>query len=217
MLEAARGLGDGQHMINIIENIDFTPPLDPWDLFDHWFLLATQHEINDPNAMALATVGEDGMPSVRIMLLKEHDRNGFIFYTNRHSRKGEQLLGLRAALCWHWKSLRRQIRAEGLISIISDQESDLYFSQRPRGSQIGAWASQQSQYLENRSILEERVRSLEERYKGKVVPRPPYWGGYKLTPLRIEFWQDRAFRLHDRFLYKRSSDKEGWSIERLYP
>ena len=141
----------------MIENTDINPPTTPWGLFDSWFQAAEQNEVNDPNAMCLATVGADGMPSARIVLLKDHDQQGFVFYTNRQSRKGDQLLHSRAALCWHWKSLRRQVRAEGITELTGDAESDAYFASRPRGSQIGAWASQQSRLLDNRTTLEQRI------------------------------------------------------------
>jgi len=200
------------------ENADFSPPPAPWPVIDAWFEEARRTEINDPNAMALATVGDDGMPSVRIMLLKGYDESGFVFFTNRQSHKGEQLAQhAKAAICLHWKSLRRQIRVEGIISPCADTESDVYFASRPRGSQIGAWASDQSQPLTSRAALEQRVRELEKQYEGKSVPRPPYWGGYRLTPSMIELWQDREFRLHDRFVYRRASATAPWVVERLYP
>jgi len=200
------------------ENTDFITPADPWALFREWYALAEKHEPSDPNAMSLATLGSDSMPSVRILLLKDFDAKGFVFFTNRQSRKGEQLLSHpKAALCLHWKSLRRQIRAEGIITPVSDAESDAYHATRPRGSQIGAWASQQSRTLKDRNDLEQRAAELDKQYEGKTIPRPPYWGGYRLTPLLIEFWQERPFRLHDRIVYRRRSDKDAWSIERLYP
>lgn len=202
----------------MIENTDFTPPADPFDLFRDWFVLAEKKEPNDPNAMSLATVGADGMPSLRILLLKEYDARGFVFFTNRESRKGEQLAHHpKAAICLHWKSLKRQIRAEGLITQVSDAESDAYHDTRPRGSQIGAWASQQSRILADRDALEQRAHELDKQYEGKPVPRPPYWGGYRLTPLWMEFWQERPFRLHDRFVYSRADEKQNWALERLYP
>jgi len=198
------------------ENTDFNPPATPWPLLADWFAAAEKSEINDPNAMTLATVGADGMPSARIMLLKGYDENGFVFFTNRTSHKGEQLAATgKAALCFHWKSLRRQIRVEGEVSPVSDSESDDYFSTRPRGSQIGAWASRQSQPLASRDQLEQGVRDVEKAYEGKPVPRPPHWGGYLLTPKLIECWQDRPFRLHDRVVY--SWQKDHWKVERLYP
>ncbi len=200
-----------------MDNTDFQPTPEPWDLFDQWYQLAEQHEINDPNAMTLATVGDDGMPSARIMLLKERDNRGFVFFTNRTSNKGRQLAHPKAALCWHWKSLRRQIRAEGIIEQTTDAESDAYFAMRPRGSQIGAWASLQSQPMESRIALQTRVADITKQYEGKTVPRPPHWGGYRLTPVMVEFWQDREFRLHDRIRYVRPSIDATWTILRLYP
>lgn len=191
---------------------------EPWPLIDEWFKEAEKAEINDPNAMSLATVGADGMPSVRIMLLKGYDKDGFVFFTNKESRKGQQLAGQgKAALDFHWKSLRRQIRVEGLISEASAKESDEYFATRPRGSQIGAWASQQSKPLASRAELEERLKKFEAKYEGKPVPRPSNWGGYRVTPTYIELWQDREFRLHDRVTYRRKSASEAWQVERLNP
>lgn len=198
--------------------MDFVPPPEPWALMGEWFAAAAASEINDSNAMSLATVGADGMPSVRIMLLKAYDESGFVFYTNRESRKAVQLEHQKkAALCFHWKSLRRQIRVEGTIARVSDAESDDYFATRPRGSQIGAWASQQSRPLSSRAELEQRIAELEKKYDGKPVTRPPYWGGYRLTPTLIELWQDREFRLHDRFVYRRADAQQPWAVERLYP
>ncbi len=200
------------------ENTDFTPPADPWTLFREWYALAEKQEPSDPNAMSLATLGEGEMPSARIVLLKNFDEKGFVFFTNRQSRKGGQLSSHpKAALCLHWKSLHRQIRAEGIITSVDEAESDAYHASRPRGSQIGAWASQQSQPLKDRAALERRAAELEKQYEGKTIPRPPHWGGYRLTPLLIEFWQERPFRLHDRIVYQRRGDKDAWTIERLYP
>lgn len=200
------------------ENADFTPPADPWALFREWYALAEQNEPIDPNAMSLATMGDDGMPSVRIVLLKGFEAGRFSFFTNRQSHKGEQLKAHpKAALCFYWKSLKRQIRVEGMVAEANNTESDAYFASRPRGSQIGAWASQQSKLLQDRATLQQRVTDLEKQYEGKSVPRPPHWGGYNLTPLIIEFWQDRLFRLHDRILYRRANEQDAWTIERLYP
>lgn len=200
------------------ENADFTPPATPWPVVTAWFEEAKKTEINDANAISLATVGPDGMPSVRIMLLKGFDENGFVFFTNRESRKGEQLAQhAKAAICFHWKSLRRQIRVEGTISKTTDAESDEYFASRPRGSQIGAWASLQSRPLASRAELEKRVKEVEQLYEGKPVPRPPHWGGFRITPTMIEVWQDREFRLHDRFIYTRPSPTSAWTVERKYP
>ena len=199
-------------------NVDFTPPASPWGLFAAWFADAEKHEVNDPNAMSVATVGADSMPSARILLMKGYDSSGFTFFTNRQSRKGGQLLQHpRAAICFHWKSLRRQVRAEGQVALVSDAESDAYFATRPRGSQIGAWASHQSEALNSREELIARVAEMEKKFEGQTVPRPPHWGGYRLIPTQIEFWQDREFRLHDRFLYRREGEQDVWHIERLSP
>ena len=201
-----------------VKNADFTTPDDPWALFGEWFAMAESHEVNDANAMSVATVGGDGMPAVRILLMKGYDSSGFTFFTNRQSRKGEEILGHpRVGICFHWKSLRRQVRAEGEVRLVSDAESDSYFASRPRGSQIGAWASQQSRPLANREELVQRVAEFEKLYEGKAVPRPPHWGGYRLVPRLIEFWQDREFRLHDRFVYQRANEQSVWTIERLNP
>ena len=158
------------------------------------------------------------MPSCRMVLLKGHDAGGFVFYTNYESRKGRQLLETpKAALLFHWKSLRRQVRVEGTVAPVSDEEADAYFASRPKQSQIGAWASQQSRPLKGRFELEKRVATFTAKYAVSQVPRPAYWSGFRLTPRLIEFWQDGAFRLHDRLVYSRSADGEAWSTERLYP
>jgi pyridoxamine 5'-phosphate oxidase len=189
---------------------------DPFRLFEQWFAEAQASEPNDPNAMALATVDAGGQPSVRMVLLKGHGPEGFVFYTNRESRKaGELGKGAKAALLFHWKSLRRQIRIEGIVSLASDAESDAYFASRSRDSQLGAWASDQSRPLDARETFEARYEEMRARFEGMDVPRPPHWGGYRVTPHHIEFWQDRAHRLHDRRVFTRSG--EGWSEGLLYP
>jgi pyridoxamine 5'-phosphate oxidase len=189
---------------------------DPFALFDTWFVEARESEPNDANAMTLATVGADGEPSARIVLLKGHGADGFVFYTNRESRKaGELGEGTHAALLFHWKSLRRQVRIEGAVGLATDAESDAYFASRTRDSQLGAWASEQSRALESREAFEARYEAMRARFEGGEVPRPPHWGGYRVTPERIEFWQDRAHRLHERRLFVREG--EGWREGLLYP
>lgn len=200
-------------------------PADPLAIFADWLGEAETAEPNDPNAMALSTVGTDGMPSCRMVLLKGYDRDGFVFYTNYESRKGRQLLAIpKAALLFHWKSLRRQVRVEGTVAPVSDAEADEYFASRHKQSQIGAWASQQSRPLEGRFELEKRVAFYAAKYAIGTVPRPPHWSGFRLTPRLIEFWQDGAFRLHDRLVYTRNDGQSaeagpggGWTTERLYP
>ena len=189
---------------------------DPFELFDHWFAEAQASEPNDPNAMALATASPSGAPSVRIVLLKGVDRHGFVFYTNTASRKGDELAANpRAALDFHWKSLRRQIRIEGSVTPVGSQEADAYFRSRPRDSRIGAWASDQSRPLDTRGALEARIAQYDAKFPGDAVPRPPLWSGYRLAPARFEFWHDRPFRLHDRITF--TADPGGWSRARLYP
>ncbi len=193
-----------------------TTPADPFELFEAWLKEAEASEPNDPSAMSLSSVGADGMPSSRMVLLKGVDPRGFVFYTNFESRKGEQLLTKpKAALLFHWKSLRRCVRIEGEVEVVAGEEADAYFSSRPRQSQIGAWASQQSRPLEGRFELEKRVALYAAKHAVGSVPRPDYWSGFRVMPRRIEFWQDGAFRLHDRLVYSRSG--EGWTTERLYP
>jgi pyridoxamine 5'-phosphate oxidase len=193
-----------------------TAPADPFELFDSWLSEAEASEPNDPTAMSLSTVGADGMPSSRMVLLKGVDQRGFVFYTNFESRKGEQILAHpKAALLFHWKSLRRSVRIEGETSSVTDEEADAYFASRPRQSQIGAWASQQSRPLEGRFELEKQVALYAAKYAIGRIPRPEYWSGIRVKPRRIEFWQDGAFRLHDRLVYSRQGDH--WSTMRLYP
>lgn len=197
---------------------EIVPVSDPLLLFGQWFAAAEKAEPNDPNAMNLATLGEGGMPSSRIVLLKSYDARGFCFFTNTLSHKGKQLKShAKAALCFHWKSLRQQVRVEGLIEPVSAQEADAYFDKRPRGSQIGAWASLQSDLLPARSILENRVKEFEGKFAGGPVPRPPHWSGYRCVPLLIEFWQDMPYRLHDRVVYTRGDLHAAWKWERRYP
>ncbi|MBI1391843.1 MAG: pyridoxamine 5'-phosphate oxidase [Alphaproteobacteria bacterium] len=189
---------------------------DPIDLFATWFSVAREKEMNDPNAMALATVDATGLPDVRIVLMKDFDRRGVSFFTNSDSAKGRQLnANPWAALCFHWKSIRRQVRFRGEIIEVSAAEADEYFAKRARGAQIGAWASQQSRPLPADGALEHAVRDLERRYKGQDVPRPSHWTGYRLVPTAIEFWVNRPFRLHDRLSFDRAGD--GWTHKRLFP
>ena len=190
----------------------------PFALFGAWFTEAEASEPNDPNAMALATVAADGMPSVRMVLLKGFDETGFVFFTNLESRKGEQLkANPTAALCFHWKTLQRSVRVEGLVTPVSPAEADAYFATRPRSSRIGAWASKQSRPLASRFDLERRIAEYTARFGLGEVPRPPFWSGFRLAPLRIEFWKNGAFRLHDRLVFTRADLAEGWTIERLFP
>jgi pyridoxamine 5'-phosphate oxidase len=189
---------------------------DPFELFGDWLGEAEKSEPNDPNAMALATVDGQGRPSLRMVLLKGFDRRGFVFYTNLESKKGQDLaVNTHAAICLHWKSLRRQIRVEGITEPVSPEEADDYFASRPRGSQIGAWASLQSRPLEGRFELERKVGETAARFGISAIPRPPHWSGFRLVPRRLEFWQDRPFRLHDRLVYQREGTD--WTTERLYP
>ena len=197
---------------------DFGDAEDPVALFKVWMAEAEAHEPSDANAMSLATVDPSGMPNVRMILLKGVENGGFVFYTNLESAKGRELKSTpKAALCFHWKSLRRQIRLRGTVEPVSDAEADAYYSSRPRGSRIGAWASQQSRPLESRFALEKAVAKFTAKYGAGKVPRPPYWSGFCLTPQEIEFWHDRPFRLHDRVVFRRLAENEPWSKTRLYP
>jgi pyridoxamine 5'-phosphate oxidase len=202
--------------VNPLTTGDFTEAEEPFALARSWLKEAETSEINDPTAMALATVDQDGLPNVRMVLLKGFDENGFVFYTNTESNKGRELLGQKkAALVLHWKSLRRQIRARGPVTLVSDEEADAYFQSRPRDSRIGAWASQQSRPLESRFALEKAVALNTAKYAVGEVPRPPHWTGFRIAPVSIEFWQDKPFRLHDRVVFSREG--EGWRKVRLYP
>ena len=190
---------------------------DPFALFDEWFAEARASEINDPEAMALATADGAGNPTVRMVLLKGHGPDGFVFYTNEESSKGQQLAdNPSAAMLFHWKSLRRQVRVEGPVERVSDNEADAYFATRARDSQLGAWASDQSRPLDSRATFEQRFAELEQRFAGQDVPRPAHWRGYRVVPESIEFWLDRPHRLHERRLFKRDA-RGGWSEGLLYP
>ena len=195
---------------------DFFETNDPFALFGEWLQAATMSEPNDPTAMALATVDTDGMPDVRMVLLKGYDASGFVFYTNLESRKGEELAANpRAALCFHWKSLRRQVRVRGATEPVQADEADAYFATRARLSRIGAWASRQSRPLDSRAALEDAVAEHNARFADDAIPRPPHWSGFRIVPREIEFWRDGACRLHDRLRFSRAAG--GWSKARLYP
>lgn len=200
---------------------DFTEAQEPYRLFASWLEEATASELNDPNALALATVDTDGMPNVRMVLLKGFDERGFVFYTNFESQKGREILGtMKAAMCFHWKSLRRQVRVRGAVEQVSDAEADEYYASRPRGSRIGAWASKQSRPLEGRFALEKAVAEYTAKHAVGDIPRPEHWSGFRILPQSIEFWHDRPFRLHDRVVFTRSQDapdQDDWGKTRLYP
>jgi pyridoxamine 5'-phosphate oxidase len=202
---------------------DFTTAREPFSLFEAWFQDAAKSEPNDPNAMALATADESGLPNVRMVLLKGIDgadvpSRGFVFYTNSESAKGRELeANPRVGLLFHWKSLRRQVRVRGNVVRVSPEEADAYFSTRPRLSRIGAWASDQSRPLESRFALEKRVAKLTAKFGVSEIERPPHWMGFRVTPLEIEFWQDKPFRLHDRLVFRRNDAATQWSATRLYP
>ena len=192
--------------------------MDPLELFADWYEEAKKNELNDPNAMSLATVDINGIPSVRIVLLKGFDVDGFVFYTNLQSRKANEFMNNpNVAVCFHWKSLQRQVRIEGQVSKISDKEADEYFKSRARLSRLGAWASKQSEILESRDHLLARLKTFEEKYDGETIPRPSHWSGNRIAAKKIEFWEDGEFRLHDRFIFERQSIDGPWTKARLYP
>jgi pyridoxamine 5'-phosphate oxidase len=189
---------------------------DPFELFDTWFAEARESEPNDPEAMALATADAQGRPSVRMVLLKGHGPDGFVFYTNEQSAKGGQLAANpKAALLFHWKSLRRQVRIEGAVERVGNEQADAYFASRARDSQLGAWASDQSRPLDSQATFDQRFEEVKRRFDGQDVPRPPHWGGYRVVAERIEFWTDRPHRLHERRLFVR--DGKTWREGLLYP
>jgi pyridoxamine 5'-phosphate oxidase len=191
---------------------------DPFALFDTWLEEAKKTEPNDANAMSVATVDAEGRPNVRMVLLKDAGPGGLVFYTNTESAKGSELAAHGfAAICLHWKSQRRQVRARGSVARVSDADADVYFASRPKDSQIGAWASAQSRPMEGRFAFEKEIAKYAARYALQKVPRPPYWSGYRIVPFEIEFWRDRPFRLHDRLVYRRDAPDQPWRTERLFP
>jgi pyridoxamine 5'-phosphate oxidase len=195
---------------------DFTEENEPYSLFGAWLADAQKSEPNDPNAVALATVDPAGLPNVRMVLLKGFDERGFVFYTNFESQKGQEILSShKAAMCFHWKSLRRQVRIRGDVEVVTEEEADAYYATRPRGSRIGAWASKQSRPLEGRFALEKAVAEYTARYAIGEIPRPAHWSGFRIKPVSLEFWHDRPFRLHDRMEFRRVND--GWQKVRMYP
>lgn len=202
----------------LLRNGDFTESSEPFALFAAWLDEARRTEPNDPSAMALASAGADGFPDVRMVLLKGFDEAGFVFYTNLESAKARELRERpQAALAFHWKSLRRQVRIRGTVAPVSEAEADAYFATRPRLAQLGAWASKQSSPLESRLAFEMAVAAVTARYPIGTIPRPPFWSGFRVAPLAIEFWHDRPFRLHDRIAFTRSQMQEPWTKTRLYP
>ena len=196
---------------NLIANID-----NPINLFDTWYKEAVKSEIKDPNAMSLATSTNDGFPSVRMVLMKEYDERGFVFYTNKNSRKGREIeLNKNVAVCFHWKSLSKQVRIEGVLNESDSSVADKYFLSRSRLSQISALASEQSAFLENRDILLNKIRKIEKKYEGKVIPRPDHWTGFCIVPKKMEFWLDQPYRAHDRLVFSKKNNY--WVSNRLYP
>ena len=208
---------EAKHDDSRLRSGDLATDSDPFALFSEWLAEAAEREPNDPNAMALATVDDAGMPDVRMVLMKGFEAGGFVFYTNLGSRKGRQLSGQpRAALCFHWKSLKRQVRVRGAVEPVSDAEADAYFESRPRLARIGAWASRQSEPLESRFALEAAVARYTAKHPAGRVPRPPHWSGFRIEPAEMEFWREGAFRLHERVRFSRA-DGGGWIGERLFP
>jgi pyridoxamine 5'-phosphate oxidase len=192
---------------------------DPFEIFAEWMSAAQANEINDPTAFSLATVDQSGMPNSRMVLLKGVSDGGFVFYTNVDSKKGEELKSNnKAAICFHWKTIRRQVRIRGIVEAVSDSEADAYFKTRAKDSQIGAWASRQSHPLESRFELEKEVAKFAAKFALRKVDRPPYWSGFRVRPLEIEFWRNRPFRLHDRLLFRRDNvETSNWTDQRLFP
>jgi pyridoxamine 5'-phosphate oxidase len=191
---------------------------DPIDLFAAWFAEAKASPLRDPTAMALATASRDLMPSVRMVLMKQFDHEGLVFYTNMTSAKARDLQeNPQACACFHWDTLKRQVRVSGRVERVSDAEADAYFASRPRESQLGAWASLQSQPMKARSEFEARLEQVTQQYEGQTIPRPPHWSGFRIVPNAVEFWTDRPFRLHDRLVYSRKTPQEAWQTQILYP
>lgn len=206
-----------EHTVKLTSG-DFTEADEPMRLFAAWLGDATQSEPRDPTAMTLATVDSDGLPNARMVLLKGADAEGFVFYTNTESQKGNELAAnAKAALVFHWKSLNRQVRVRGVVERVTPEEADAYFATRPKQAQIGAWASQQSRPLESRLAFEKAIAVNAAKYALGTVPRPPHWSGFRIVPSSIEFWHDRPFRLHDRIVFKRDKPDAPWSKTRLYP
>lgn len=204
--------------LNELTHGDFTEASEPFALFGDWFSQACENEINDPSAMALSTVDPSGLPNIRMVLMKDWDDRGFVFYTNRQSAKGCELdASFKAAANFHWKSLRRQVRVRGPVEQVTDAESDAYFASRPRDARIGAWASQQSRPVESRFAFEKAIASYALKYPIGDVPRPPHWIGYRIRPVEMEFWHDRPYRLHDRIVFRRESPDGPWEKQRLFP
>ncbi|MEL6435237.1 MAG: pyridoxamine 5'-phosphate oxidase [Pseudomonadota bacterium] len=201
-----------------LKDREFTRSDDPFGLFRRWMSDAEAHEINDPNALSLATVDDDGLPNVRMVLLKGFDERGFVFYTNFESQKGAEVLAnQKAAMCFHWKSLQRQVRVRGPVSVVADEEADAYYQSRARGSRIGAWASKQSRPLASKFELEKEVAKFTAKHAVGHIPRPPHWSGLRVMPTYLEFWQDGMFRLHDRITFTRPEEDAPWQKQRLYP
>ena len=201
-----------------MEDGGIAPGRDPFELFAAWIKDAEKTEPNEANAMAVATADAEGRPNVRMVLLKAVDSRGFVFYTNFESAKGQELLANpHAALNFHWKTVRKQVRVRGPVSVVSNEEADAYFTSRAKDSQIGAWASAQSRPMEGRWVFEKEIAKYALKYGLIKVPRPPHWSGFRVAPLEIEFWRDRPFRLHDRLVYRRDNLEAAWRTERLYP